>query len=481
MTLQQLKEVPAAKSTQQQGIGSVPTSSDPFIVDQRLPSHDVPTLRPQVSPTSWNVTSQPETMTTATQPQLSTPTRQPRHSTPHDQAAHQRYQFPLIQRGADTLIPMTAAETVPPQPLGSTISIQPPMPSQQQTFTNNPLSTPHHVDTVIEESSENSSQEQKEAGTGTKPKRAPTMLKSFKFDGTDKCEDWTSFLVKFNIFADASDWSPMERRNQLCWCLAGSASRYGTNQLKRNPDITFAELVAKMEQRFNHANDTDTLEAEFNNARQSPGEGNSEWADRLSALADKAFRDMSEKYIQRRVIRQFLQALNDKETGKAVSMQKPETIDDACQAVDFSQHLDCSIYGTRKPTRPPVQNRYEEPTCQAMRISDRTRFREGPGNQAAAPTSDDQMATLMKNLSILQDTTQAAFSKIQRQIRNLEEGNRNPQNPRRDDTFICYRCNGYGHIARNCRNEQKPSEEGRQNPTPRQGQPQKDEKPHLND
>jgi hypothetical protein len=33
------------------------------------------------------------------------------------------------------------------------------------------------------------------------------MLKCFKFDGTYRCEDWSAFWVKFEIFADASMWT----------------------------------------------------------------------------------------------------------------------------------------------------------------------------------------------------------------------------------------------------------------------------------
>ena len=160
---------------------------------------------------------------------------------------------------------------------------------------------------------------QHQTSTQPKSRSQPTMLKSLKFDGTDKCEDWSAFLVKFDIFADASRWSEAEKRDQLCWCLTGAASRYGTNLIRHNRQISYTELVEKMEQRFNHGNETETLQVQFHNARQSPRESTDEWADRLSILADKAFRDVPEKYVQSQIITKFLQALNDKEAGKAAS------------------------------------------------------------------------------------------------------------------------------------------------------------------
>ena len=173
------------------------------------------------------------------------------------------------------------------------------------------------------------------------------MLRAFKFDGTDRCEDGSAFLVKFEIFADASGWTEEEKRNQLCWCLTGQASRYGTNLIRHNKNISYVQLMANMEQRFNHANETETLQVQFYSARQSPTESTDEWADMLSNLADKAFRDVPEHYVQSQIITKFLQALTDKAAGKVASMLKPKSIKEACQLVKLSQHLDSSIYGVK--------------------------------------------------------------------------------------------------------------------------------------
>jgi hypothetical protein len=41
---------------------------------------------------------------------------------------------------------------------------------------------------------------------------------------------------------------------------------------------------------------------QFNNARQSENEDIDEWADRLLALADKAFCDLSDEYVTNQVV-----------------------------------------------------------------------------------------------------------------------------------------------------------------------------------
>ena len=308
----------------------------------------------------------------------------------------------------------------------------------------------------------------------------PMMLKSMKFDGTEKCEDWSAFLVKFEIFADASNWTDEERRNQLCWCLTGSASRYGTNLIRHNKEITFTELVSKMEQRFNHGNEAETLQVQFYNSRQSPRESTEEWADRLSALADKAFRDVPDNYITSQVIMKFLQALNDKEAGKAAAMLKPKTIDEAMQLVKLSQHLDTSIYGSKQKHQNQYRTQYEEePTCQIVKQGQEVDKVEQHAHL------EGKLTELLQNMTVLQDSVK----EIKGQMKHLEQSQSQSsmsssiqsQTQRRDsasgqvrNTFQCYNCNGYGHISRYCK---KP----RQNRGPRPTNTESTKKEPLNE
>lgn len=298
-------------------------------------------------------------------------------------------------------------------------------------------------------------------------KKQPTMLKSLKFDGTENSEDWSSFLVKFDIFAEAAQWSDQEKRNHLCWCLAGAASRYGTNLIRHNKNMTFQNLVERMEQRFNHGNETETLQVQFYNSRQSPGESTEDWADRVSILADKAFKEVPEKYVTSQVITKFLQALNDKEAGKAASMLKPKTIEEACQLVKLSQHLDSSIYGFK--SREQRYSQPETPSCQAMRS-------QAHGNEEKPNGGiDEQMATLMKNMATLQESTQTAFTDIKQKMSRLEQGRQDnsgswrgqnyqdrrwSRNSEGQNTFRCFNCNGFGHIARHCKKPRQNENQG---------------------
>lgn len=368
--------------------------------------------------------------------QFNTPVSQNFASFPPNQQNLQQ-QLPVFQQ-LQPLVPQQQQiwqphQRIPPQPTFQQI----PVPAVVKPHRD---PTPFGVDPVIEEPQQH-----------RQSRSQPFMLKSLKFDGTDRCEDWSAFLVKFEIFAEASHWSDQEKRNQLCWCLTGTASRFGTNLIRHNAIITFNEMVEKMEQRFNHSNETDTLQVQFHSARQSPGESTDNWADRLNTLADKAFREVPRQYVQSQIITKFLQASTDKAAGKAAAMLKPKTIEEACQLVKLSQHLDSSIYGVRpKENRNYREPEFDEPSCQAMRASSTPSL--------TGQTVDEQMSTLMKQMTALQESTKSAVTQLREQVEKLDD--RRPhyntsEGYRQDNTFYCYNCNGSGHIARNCPKPQR--------------------------
>jgi hypothetical protein len=48
-------------------------------------------------------------------------------------------------------------------------------------------------------------------------------------------------------------------------------------------------------------------------------------------------------------------------------MLKPKSIEEACQLVKLSQHLDSSIYGVKHQENNPYTEREREPVCQAVK------------------------------------------------------------------------------------------------------------------
>jgi hypothetical protein len=53
--------------------------------------------------------------------------------------------------------------------------------------------------------------------------KSVSLPMSLKFDGKS---NWKAFYAKFSHYAEVSEWTEGECRDQLCWCLDGTASEY---------------------------------------------------------------------------------------------------------------------------------------------------------------------------------------------------------------------------------------------------------------
>ena len=117
---------------------------------------------------------------------------------------------------------------------------------------------------------------------------------SLKFDGKS---NWKAFYAKFSHYAEVSEWTEGECRDQLCWCLDGKASEYYALLVERNQEMGYMDLIRKLEKRFGFRELPETAQVQFNNARQTPDELLEDWADRVLSLATRAFRDLPETHM----------------------------------------------------------------------------------------------------------------------------------------------------------------------------------------
>ena len=58
---------------------------------------------------------------------------------------------------------------------------------------------------------------------GTEVRGEGGLPMSLQFDGKS---NWKAFYVKFSRYAEVSEWTEGECRDQLCWCLDGKAREY---------------------------------------------------------------------------------------------------------------------------------------------------------------------------------------------------------------------------------------------------------------
>ena len=129
--------------------------------------------------------------------------------------------------------------------------------------------------------------------------KSVSLPMSIKFDGKS---NWKAFYAKFSRYAEVSEWTEGECRDQLCWCLDGKASEYYALLVERNQEMVYMDLIRKLEKRFGFRELPETAQVEFNNARQTPDKLLEDWADRVLSLATRAFRDLPETHMYKQAV-----------------------------------------------------------------------------------------------------------------------------------------------------------------------------------
>ena len=271
-----------------------------------------------------------------------------------------------------------------------------------------------------------------------RPYTRPVVLpKSLKYDGTT---NWQAFYTKFTKFAQASNWSIDECRNQFCWCLEGKASEFYAMLADRKQDENYVDLIRKFEKRFGFQDLPETLQMQFLSARQKPSESIEDWADRVVSLATKAFRDLPDDHMYSQAILRFCQGSIDKDAGTNAATSRPQSIEDAVDKVKWYKHTVKAIYGRSSKTREVLSDSDSEGS--PVRV------------QAARPQKTDygQSTELQKQMTTLVSSMQQLTTEMATMKKQLNESSRPTRSrfPDRGRGRRCYNCDETGHFKRNC-------------------------------
>jgi hypothetical protein len=311
-------------------------------------------------------------------------------------------------------------------------------------------------------------------------------LKSLKFDGSEKGDDWVSFLGKFEMYADMHGLMEEEKRAHLCWAMTGSAARFCLGRVRRNKNISYDELVQCMEKRFNLRKLTETVRIQFQSARQAPGEDLDEWAERLLSLADKAFSELPEEYVTSEVITKLCQGCLDKHAGSVAASFRPRTVDDALERIKWQQFNDKAVFGNSVRTRnaretlePEDVSDSENPSVSTVKVGQNDPIVKCLDR--VVENMNQNTKNIQANLGTIQDTVNRNLKSVQEEMACMENrwrseltglqdtvaelkrttsenqvsgaGNRS----RKDQgaSYQCYNCGELGHIAKYCKRPKK--------------------------
>jgi len=171
--------------------------------------------------------------------------------------------------------------------------------------------------------------------------KSVNLPQSLKVDGKS---NWKAFYVKFSRYAEVSEWTEGECRQQLCWCLDGKAREYYALAVEWNQDMPYKDLISKLEKRFGLRELPETAQVQFSNARQTLEELLEDWTDRVLSLATRAFRELPKHHMYQQVVVKFCQGSADKEAGSYASNIRPQNIDEAIDKMRWHQHNHQAIY-----------------------------------------------------------------------------------------------------------------------------------------
>jgi hypothetical protein len=244
-----------------------------------------------------------------------------------------------------------------------------------------------------------------------------SLPRHMTFDGVGS---WKAFILKFNRFAEASNWSEGEKLNGLCWCLTGKAMEYFVILNDTEEVDSYRSLCLMLEARYGQHDLPAAFQAQFQQACQNPDESLEDFGERLLILAVRAFKGLPVSFIEEQVISRFCQGLLDKDAGHHVCMQSPSSVQGAIQIVRKYQQVYKAMHGkARRDTR--------------------RRDDENRDVFAVEATSVSSSSTL-DNLTVMR-----AIQQLEQKFDKVIGLGNHKKGP-----YLCFNCGKEGHFRRNC-------------------------------
>ena len=234
--------------------------------------------------------------------------------------------------------------------------------------------------------------------------------------------NWRTFIVKYNRLSAARGWNSEEKLYNLLWCLEGKACDLYMSLIDCQPDITYADLIAKFKNRYDITELIEISRLNFDQSHQYADEELNDWADRSLVLAQRAGRDLSEAIVK------FCHGCNDMKAGQVASYLNPKTMEEAINKIKWHQHTIDATYGFNRERS--IRFMFEEDSSKVT-----------SNEVSTEENADDKILALEE---MMQEMT-AELSTIQQQSR--WKSNRSK--------VRCYTCNKKGHYKNECPTRKK--------------------------
>ena len=277
-----------------------------------------------------------------------------------------------------------------------------------------------------------------------------SLPKTLRYNGT---ENWNAFKQKFNRYAAVKAWNQEECKDYLCFSLEGKALEFFTTILQRDEDLTYDDLVQKMDKRFGVREIPETAQTKLATMKQRFDETIEDWADRVLQLATKAYQNLPDEFMYKQAVKRICLGCCDREAGQYAANLSLTTIEDTIDKIKGYQHNHQAIYDKNKREVKEVRCEVDESfsdSDQSVKICQtRSNFqKKSEPSKEETSKLDLRLSSLENQLGSLMMEIKAMNRRIQVRSRSNSPNRRRSRSPTPKD--ICFHCGGQGHFRNNC-------------------------------
>jgi len=268
---------------------------------------------------------------------------------------------------------------------------------------------------------------------------------------------WKVFYTKIRGYAHTAGWTEEQKKDQLLWSLENKAGEYFTSLLERDPLNTYPEIIEKLEKRFGLLDVPEMSMIQFQNCKQEKHASLVNWADRVLSLANKAFRELPETYMNKQATLRFCQGCYDMEAGQHACIQKPESMEAAIDTLKWYKHSKKAVQSNRHIDTAKDLVTFDPVEPVAVQATGMKK----PHDYEWKSKMEDQMKEMMASLKAIGEQLN---EKPVRSREGASSNNRNwrgrpsssePTRPRQSpETRRCFLCNQQGHLRRDRKRSQ---------------------------